>query len=313
MPSYDSSMNDEDFLALCYRQILGRAPDADGLAAYQGALRSGSLSRDDILSCFLHCEEYQQARFQLPEYVAAGHYYSAVPSEQDRHSYFASKREVLVIPGVEFEATAQAELLEMLLPYMRECPFPAKADPAFRYHFENVSYSYGDGLTLYAMLRHLRPRRVIEIGSGYSSALMLDTATLHFSDRAQFTFIEPYADLLKSLLRPEDRHHRVIEQKLQEVDVTQFDSLEAGDILFIDSTHVGKLHSDVLRIFFEILPRIKPGVFVHIHDIFWPFEYPDRWIRERRAWNEIYLLRAFLQYNTAFRVRLLSFRFEVRQ
>jgi hypothetical protein len=76
--------------------------------------------------------------------------------------------------------------------------------------------------------------------------------------------------------------------------------LEANDILFIDSSHVSKAGSDVNHLFFTVLPRLKPGVLVHVHDVFYPFEYPLGWLRQGRAWNELYLLRAFLQYNTAF-------------
>jgi hypothetical protein len=91
---------------------------------------------------------------------------------------------------------------------------------------------------------------------------------------------------------------------LQHVPLHIFDQLEPRDILLIDSTHVSKLDSDVNYIFFEILPRLKPGIVVHLHDIYAGFEYPDTWVKEGRAWNESYLLRAFLQYNEHFRILL---------
>jgi hypothetical protein len=98
----------------------------------------------------------------------------------------------------------------------------------------------------------------------------------------------------------------VMPSRLQEVELEEFDSLQENDILFIDSTHVSKINSDVNRIFFVILPRIAPGVHIHFHDIFYPFEYPREWIYEGRAWNEAYLLHAFLQYNSAFRITLMN-------
>ena len=102
------------------------------------------------------------------------------------------------------------------------------------------------------------------------------------------------------------RRATVIAKPLQDVDLSLFDVLESGDILFVDSTHVSKVNSDVNRIVFEILPRIARGVFVHIHDVFYPFEYPLDWLREGRAWNEQYLLRAFLQFNASFTIRLFG-------
>jgi hypothetical protein len=85
-----------------------------------------------------------------------------------------------------------------------------------------------------------------------------------------------------------------------------FEALEAGDILFIDSSHVSKLGSDVHYLMFEVLPALRPGVWVHIHDIFHPFEYPIQWYDEGRAWNEAYVVRAFLQYNKAWQIEHFS-------
>ena len=90
------------------------------------------------------------------------------------------------------------------------------------------------------------------------------------------------------------KRHRLVNVKLQDVDLKEFDKLKSGDVLFIDSTHVSKIGSDVNYLFFEILPRLHRGVYIHIHDIFYPFEYPKDWIDEGRAWNENYILRAFL-------------------
>jgi len=98
----------------------------------------------------------------------------------------------------------------------------------------------------------------------------------------------------------------MLPSRLQDVDASEFEALRANDILFIDSTHVSKINSDVNRIFFEILPRLSPGVHIHFHDISYPFEYPKEWVYEGRAWNEAYMLRTFLQYNTAFRIVLMN-------
>jgi hypothetical protein len=80
----------------------------------------------------------------------------------------------------------------------------------------------------------------------------------------------------------------------------------SNDVLFIDSSHVTKIGSDVNYLFFEILPRLRPGVLVHIHDVMWPFNYPLEWIIEGRSWNKAYIVRAFLQYNEAFDILLFN-------
>jgi hypothetical protein len=153
-------------------------------------------------------------------------------------------------------------------------------------------------------LRHFRPRRLIEVGSGFSSAAMLETRDRFFPGQLEFTFIEPYPERLYSLLSDDDRRVcRILAQPVQDVDLSVFDALGENDILFVDSSHIGRVHSDLLHILFNVLPRLQKGVIVHFHDILWPFEYPRNWIEsEGRAYNEAYFLRAFLQYNPAFEV-----------
>lgn len=99
---------------------------------------------------------------------------------------------------------------------------------------------------------------------------------------------------------------QVIPRRLQEVDIEIFAELSASDILFIDSTHVCKIDSDVNHIFFRVLPHLKSGVYIHFHDIFYPFEYPKDWVYQGLAWNEAYVLRSFLQYNQSFRIKLFN-------
>ena len=131
------------------------------------------------------------------------------------------------------------------------------------------------------------------MGSGYSSCVILDTNELFFNNNISCIFIEPYPQLQESLLKENDKDKiEIIPKRLQDVEVSKFSSLSSGDILFVDSTHVSKVDSDVNYIFFEILPSLTNGVYIHFHDIFYPFEYPKEWIYEGRAWNENYILRA---------------------
>jgi hypothetical protein len=157
------------------------------------------------------------------------------------------------------------------------------------------------------MMRKVKPQRIIEVGSGYSSCAMLDTSEGFLDQPVQFTFIEPYPALLKSLIRTDDLSSvDIIESRLQDVPISTFQQLKSGDFLFVDSTHVSKTGSDVNYLFFDVLPTLDEGVYIHIHDIFYPFEYPKEWVLAGRSWNEIYVLRAFLQFNSRFKIEMMN-------
>lgn len=225
-----------------------------------------------------------------------GHFYSPIPD------WAAVVQEGAVpdsCPGIDLNDAGQLELLRALAQFHDEHPFGDEPRPGVRYFLRNKFYPPADGIVLYCMLRHLRPGRVIEVGSGFSSALILDTV----GEGTQLTFIEPHADRLRSLLLAGDRP-TILEAPLQEVSLSLFSELESGDVLFVDSSHVSKRGSEVNLLLFEILPSLRSGVYVHFHDIFWPFEYPLAWAARKWAWNEAYLVRAFLQYNTEFEIAL---------
>jgi hypothetical protein len=239
-------------------------------------------------------------------YYPPGHYHSPIP---DLDSVL-SAREVIFdqsvkdIPSVDLNEQRQVELLELFSKYYKEgLPFPERPKEGVRYYFENNFFSYGDAVILYAFLRQFRPRRVIEVGSGFSSGLMLDVKDHYFLEEMDFVFIEPHPDRLYTLFSEEDKKScQIIDRPVQEVEIEFFFRLEAGDLLFIDSSHVGKVYSDVGYILNTILPALKRGVFVHFHDIPWPFEYPEAWFRQGRVWNEAYMIRSFLQYNESFEI-----------
>ena len=155
---------------------------------------------------------------------------------------------------------------------------------------------------LHAMLRHLAPRRVIEVGSGYSSALMLDTAEQHQLG-TRFTFIDPEPERARGLLRSDDLAS-VITGTVKEIPLETFTELEPGDVLFIDSSHISRAGSDVNWLYFEVLSRLAPGVFVHVHDVFWPFDYPAAYLERKWAWNEAYLLWAMLTFSDGLEIVL---------
>lgn len=245
------------------------------------------------------------AQFGELPFVPNGHFYSPIPSQdeirRDSARIFAGMP--TQIPGVDLNTDAQLKLLNELSQYYEDLPFSSERQNGLRYFYENTAYSYSDAIFLNGMLRHARPKRVIEVGSGYSSCMLLDTNERWFENSIKCTFIEPYPDLLFSLLKDGDRDRiKVHAARLQDVELSVFEKLEANDILFIDSTHVSKIGSDVNYAFFNVLPALRSGVYIHIHDVFYPFEYPKQWIDERRAWNEIYILRAFLQGNRDFEI-----------
>jgi hypothetical protein len=257
-------------------------------------------------------EAKRQARWQqATEYVMQhrpGHYASPIPALKEirarEDEVFASPTSV---PGIDLRDREQLRLVDELAVFYDDQPFAAGPNGSLRYHYENPWFSYSDGVVLHCMLRRYRPRRLVEVGSGFSSALILDTNDRFLDGTLACTFIEPFPDRLNRLLRGDDaRQHRIFQQPVQQVPLETFDELDDGDILFVDSSHVSKVGSDVNRIVFDVLPRLRPGVVVHFHDIGWPFEYSREWIYGGRAFNEAYLLRAFLMFNTDFEVLLFN-------
>ncbi len=247
------------------------------------------------------------AELERGQLFPPGHFYSPIPDPAwlaENAARLASANPT-TLAGIELRAQSQLDLLTQLGPLAAEIPFGEEPTATWRYGFANDQYSYGDASCLFAMLRHLRPKRYVEVGSGWSSALALDVNAAYFDYSMSLTFIEPYPERLEARLRPEDRDVVTLHRcPVQEVDLNVFTSLEAGDICFIDSTHVAKAGSDVNFLVFEVLPRLAAGVHVHVHDIGWPFEYFEDWLKQGRNWNETYLLRAYLADNRCYEIQL---------
>jgi predicted O-methyltransferase YrrM len=176
-----------------------------------------------------------------------------------------------------------------------------------RYNFDNIMFRHTDAIFLYGFLQHIQPKRIVEIGGGHTTALMIDLKEALPEIKYEITTIEPYPERLLSLLENfGGEYFQLIRKPMQEIELSFFEQLQAGDVLFVDSSHVSKFGSDVNYIIFEVLPRLNEGVFIHFHDIFYPFEYPEEWLRKGRFWTEAYLLRAFLQFNDKFKIQLWS-------
>lgn len=291
-----------------YRAFLGREPEPGAVPAWVGHLEAG-MEVASLVRTFLASEEFRALDAPASGFfVPAGHFYSPLVNTAAVAHLFGPQAPRKAPSAIAVDAAAHLATWERLLPYLQSQPFGDEKVPHLRYYFQNPAFAHADGAILHAMIRASRPRRMVEVGSGYSSACALDTIDHFLGGAVEVTFIEPYPQLLQELVGP----HRLtrctlLAHDVQSTDLSVFQALEAGDILFIDSTHVMKTGSDVCHELFEILPILKPGVLVHFHDVFWPFEYPAEWVmQENRSWNELYGLRAFLMYNSAFRVEFFS-------
>jgi len=230
----------------------------------------------------------------------AGHFYSPIPSNEEILVYLESRKKVNVeLPDIKLNKESQFKLLQDFSLYYEDLFFPEEQIPDCRYYYDQSLFRYADAIFLYSFLRKNMPKRIVEVGSGFSSAVMLDTIERVIPQKIEITFIEPYPHRLLSILKDYDKDKvRLINEKVQDVPVDIFTSLGFGDLLFIDSSHVIKCGSDVQFLLFDVLPHLPSGVFVHFHDIFYLFEYPEEWLTDGRYWNEDYFVRAFLSNNS---------------
>lgn len=213
-----------------------------------------------------------------------------------------SLRDDRVLPGINLNTGEQLEILTKFSynPELNAMPLDNPGKPEFYYN--NGSFGPVDSQYLYNAVRLFKPRKIIEIGCGFST-LMIENA-LRDNERekpdshCKHICIEPYAP---SWL--EELNVDLIRKRVELVDIELFRNLDSGDILFIDSSHIIRPQGDVLFEYLEILPSLKPGVFVHIHDIFTPKDYLDEWvIDEIKLWNEQYMLEAFLSFNSRYKI-----------
>jgi hypothetical protein len=242
----------------------------------------------------------------LPRTLPRGHFYSPMPDARAAAAIAAAasqKPPAEGIAGIDLRHDDQYQLLSRMIDLYAQFDWPTTPAADLRFHFHQDWFKEGDAIALYSMLRTFKPQHVVEVGSGFSSALMLDVNDRFLNGDANFTFIEPYPDRLNALLNSADRlRTKIIQKPVQEIG-TEFAALQPGDFLFVDSSHVSRSGSDVNFLMFEIIPSLPKGVFIHFHDIFWPFEYPAEWLADGCAWNETYLLRAFLMFNPQFRTK----------
>jgi predicted O-methyltransferase YrrM len=236
---------------------------------------------------------------RLGYHVVRADHYSPIPDLEALPD--ALWDEAAPMPGVELRIEAAAALLEReLAPFIAEYAPPAEPPgTAHGYHTHNPMYPAFDAEVLYAMVRHLKPARVVEVGAGFSTRVVRDALARHPAEHLVYDPDPAAAE------RAGDAEVRPL--RAQEIPLAEFSRLEAGDVLFIDTTHTVKAGGDVVRLVLEVLPSLAPGVVVHVHDFYRPFEYPRLLMeRFRVVWQEHYLLQAFLAFNEAFEVLIAN-------
>lgn len=174
--------------------------------------------------------------------------------------------------------------------------------PYHRYSIENAWFNKEDALVLMTMMLEFKPKKIIEIGSGFSTCVMLDVNEYCLNNETEITSIEPYPERLLSKIRINEKNYQLNVNSVQQCDISIFEKLEKNDILFIDSSHVAKSGGDILYEYFKIIPMLQSGVIIHIHDIFFPFTYPKKWLYEGRCYNEAYILHGFLMNNNEYEI-----------
>lgn len=256
-----------------------------------------------------------RTRFETDEYevLPKGHYdivernfYSPIPNLELLPDDIWERRSRL--GGVDLRVEAAIELVEgELAPFIAEMDVPIEGpQPPGTFFLKNENYESVDAELLYAFVRARKPKRVVELGSGYSTLLIGEAARRNLAEGAVIEHLafDPYprAQIFGEQPPPPTAFEPL---PATEVPPERLAELEAGDILFVDTTHTVKLGSDVNHVILDVLPALAPGVLIHFHDIFLPWEYPRVWFEQMDYfWAEQYLLQAFLAFNDAFEVVL---------
>jgi hypothetical protein len=279
-----------------------RPPSEDELKGWTGA--ADRLSPAEVVRRFSDSLEYKLHN-RIRPFFPAGHYHSPIVDPSTLGDYVTIRRSAdTQLNGISIDIREMEAFWDFNKEHILAAAFPENKTAGYRFYFEGGPFPYGDALSLHAIVGHFRPKRIVEIGSGFSTACALDSAEIHGIDDMQITCIEPYPDRLHTLLRSgDDSKVRLIDRQVQDVPLAEIvDGLSRNDILFIDSTHVLKTGSDVHYEIFDVIPAVRPGVIIHVHDCAYPFEYPPEWIENNYSWNEAYAIRAFLMYNFNYKI-----------
>ncbi len=237
------------------------------------------------------------------------HFYSPVPDLKDLAARDIWNRRS-DLAGLDFRPGFQREfLLSLGREHGQECNWgPDPTDDPQEFYTENQSFSFGCAASTHLMIRRNKPRRIIEIGSGFSSRVISAAVLANERDtgqKAEYTIVDPYPGEVVTGGLP--GVSELIAERVELMPPDFADGLGENDILFIDSGHCVRIGSDINFLILDILPRLAPGVTVHFHDIPMPAEYPKALFTNpsfRQFWTESYLLQAFLCHNDQFEVLL---------
>jgi hypothetical protein len=248
----------------------------------------------DVLKTLIHQIHRLGLRFNVA--VLPNHYYTPVADIRNLSLTVESWATRSHLVGVEVDLDQQARLLrEVCSPFEREY----RGGAAFLEGSRNgagLGFGYIEAQALHAVLRYLKPLRLIEVGSGVSTYVMI-AATKQNENPTEISCIEPNPTRWL-----QNSGVKLLGIPVQQVPLSFFSSLGAGDFLFIDSSHAVKTASDTNFLILEVLPRLRSGVWVHFHDIFLPYDFPRDAIRGIFNWQETALLHAFLACNSRFKI-----------
>jgi predicted O-methyltransferase YrrM len=227
--------------------------------------------------------------------VVAHNFYSPIPAVEELPADVFDRRSPL--RGIDLDLEAPLAYLNELEPGLSEFESP----PLFGW--DNRTYGAVEADVLHAIVRHERPARILELGSGVSSLVIAAAARRNAVEGhpAVFAAYDPYA---REFVRQGIDGMQLHAVSATDVALAEFEALDRHDVLFVDTTHTVKLGSDVNRIILDVLPKLAPGVLVHFHDVFLPYEYPRAFLERRLYWSEQYLLQAFLAQNPAWEIVL---------
>lgn len=297
------SITIEAFISATYLALLERNPTHWEVTHWSAVLVESedpaSIAKEIALS-----DEAQGIAGTRHPYLFAplGHFSNPIADPSIVKDHYSTRvnslQELRALPGLSLDGEKFRACLPEIAGHFRQL----ETLGAFNdYAFTNGSFSWGDTITYSHILAKYQPNRIFEVGSGYSTQLAINVLDSLGLTSAAITCVEPFPQLLDSLV--DVNRLSVMAEPLEPHHIESVSALQSGDILFIDSTHVAKSGSDVLLEMLHMIPTLNDGVLIHIHDIFWPFEYPYEWaVTEKRNWNEIYLVHALLIDNPSLEV-----------
>lgn len=238
---------------------------------------------------------------RLGFHISPNHFYWPLPDSRSLQNYdFNSHFEN---DGIDLNVEKMLNQLDRIGNYQAEYE---------KIHQRTGYSSNGDGAILYGMIRNTSVQNLIEVGAGHSTQIIHAALSRNAEDSngqsAKVISVEPYpTQSLVSLVSQNPATISLVQTPVQSVPLSVFKSLRENDILFIDSSHVLAIGSDVHYLYLKVLPSLAPGVIIHIHDIRYPQDYPRDWVLEaRKFWSEQYLLQAFMAFNKEFEIIFAS-------